>query len=161
MYVQADLRLCWSRIPHCWKSHVAAQLCPKLCTLYKGSAEAQYYRITRVTVLCPWVRHYPLLSTCSAQEDRRLFPPWLKNCWLGCKTSTHTIKTNNVYSNDWCFWGLCLRSYVTLCLGWTRDSFINLLVWYLPFNAFLASGDFCCLLITYANSLNPDLAPRL
>ena len=23
---QADLRLCWSHIPHCWKSHVAAQL---------------------------------------------------------------------------------------------------------------------------------------
>ena len=26
-YAQADLRLCWSHIPHCWKSHVAAQLC--------------------------------------------------------------------------------------------------------------------------------------
>ena len=25
-YAQADLRLCWSHIPHCWKSHVAAQL---------------------------------------------------------------------------------------------------------------------------------------
>ena len=23
-YAQADLRLCWSHIPHCWKSHVAA-----------------------------------------------------------------------------------------------------------------------------------------
>ena len=22
MYAQADLRLCWSHIPHCWKSHV-------------------------------------------------------------------------------------------------------------------------------------------
>ena len=26
MYVQADLRLCWSHIPHCWKSHALAQL---------------------------------------------------------------------------------------------------------------------------------------
>ena len=25
-YAQADLRLCWSHIPHCWKSHVTAQL---------------------------------------------------------------------------------------------------------------------------------------
>ena len=25
-YAQADLRLCWSHIPHCWKSHVAAQV---------------------------------------------------------------------------------------------------------------------------------------
>ena len=26
MYAQADLRLCWSHIPHCWKSHVTAQI---------------------------------------------------------------------------------------------------------------------------------------
>ena len=26
MYAQADLRLCWPHIPHCWKSHVAAQM---------------------------------------------------------------------------------------------------------------------------------------
>ena len=25
-YAQADLRLCWSHIPHCWRSNVAAQL---------------------------------------------------------------------------------------------------------------------------------------
>ena len=24
--MQADLRLCWSYIPHCWKSHAAAQM---------------------------------------------------------------------------------------------------------------------------------------
>ena len=26
MYAQAGLSLCWSHIPHCWKSHVAAHL---------------------------------------------------------------------------------------------------------------------------------------
>ena len=25
--MQAGLRLCWSHIPHCWKSHFAAHLC--------------------------------------------------------------------------------------------------------------------------------------
>ena len=25
-YAQADLRLCWSHIPHCWKSHATAQV---------------------------------------------------------------------------------------------------------------------------------------
>ena len=25
-YAQADLRLCWSHIPHCWKFHVTAQI---------------------------------------------------------------------------------------------------------------------------------------
>ena len=24
--MQVDLRLCWSHIPHCWKSHAAAQI---------------------------------------------------------------------------------------------------------------------------------------
>ena len=26
VYAQAGLRLCWSHIPHCWKSHVAAHM---------------------------------------------------------------------------------------------------------------------------------------
>ena len=26
MYAQADLRLCWLLMPHCWKSHVSAHL---------------------------------------------------------------------------------------------------------------------------------------
>ena len=26
MYAQADLRLCWLHIPHCWKSHVTAHI---------------------------------------------------------------------------------------------------------------------------------------
>ena len=26
MYAQADLRLCWSHIPHCWKSHALAHM---------------------------------------------------------------------------------------------------------------------------------------
>ena len=25
-YAQAGLRLCWSNIPHCWKSHVVAHI---------------------------------------------------------------------------------------------------------------------------------------
>ena len=27
IYVQADLSLCWSHTPHCWKSNVTAQMC--------------------------------------------------------------------------------------------------------------------------------------
>ena len=26
MYAQAGLSLCWSHIPHCWKSHVMAHM---------------------------------------------------------------------------------------------------------------------------------------
>ena len=26
-YAQADLRLCWSHMPHCWKSHALTQMC--------------------------------------------------------------------------------------------------------------------------------------
>ena len=28
VYAQAGLSLCWPHIPHCWKSHVTAQLWP-------------------------------------------------------------------------------------------------------------------------------------
>ena len=35
-YAQADLRLCWSHIPYCWKSHVLAQI---------------YYKMTRCITL--------------------------------------------------------------------------------------------------------------
>ena len=27
---QADLSLCWSHIPHCWKSHVVAHVCLRI-----------------------------------------------------------------------------------------------------------------------------------
>ena len=45
-YAQADLRLCWSHIPHCWKSHVTAHIkCPDMTrssshvwTLYPGTS---------------------------------------------------------------------------------------------------------------------------
>ena len=30
-YAQADLRLCWLHIPHCWKSHALAQLKNRAC----------------------------------------------------------------------------------------------------------------------------------
>ena len=30
-FTQANLRLCWSHIKHCWKSHVAAHLCLLSC----------------------------------------------------------------------------------------------------------------------------------
>ena len=32
-YAQADLRLCWSHIPHCWQSHAAAQMIYGYCSL--------------------------------------------------------------------------------------------------------------------------------
>ena len=33
-YVQADLSLCWSHIPHCWKSHVLAHISILLYVYY-------------------------------------------------------------------------------------------------------------------------------
>ena len=44
-YAQADLRLCWSHITHCWKSHVAAHVlfdCFDRVNNY-NSAVAQWY----------------------------------------------------------------------------------------------------------------------
>ena len=33
-YAQADLRLCWSHIPYCWKSHALAQFIHVPCYVY-------------------------------------------------------------------------------------------------------------------------------
>ena len=40
MYVQAGLSLCWSHIPHCWKSHVKAHMC---INIYIGLQKLQKY----------------------------------------------------------------------------------------------------------------------
>ena len=46
---QADLRLCWSNIPHCWKSHIAANLTQLIS---EGSCKpAQYSQLLRYHLL--------------------------------------------------------------------------------------------------------------
>ena len=42
-YAQTDLRLCWSHIPHCWKSHVEAHL------IGCSGSEASYFVFTYTT----------------------------------------------------------------------------------------------------------------
>ena len=41
--MQADLRLCWSHIPHCWNFHVAAKF--NLCTLIWRSDFVSFFTI--------------------------------------------------------------------------------------------------------------------
>ena len=43
---QADLSLCWSHIPHCWKSHVAAQILNKMGILIRPSKKLPVLRVT-------------------------------------------------------------------------------------------------------------------
>ena len=44
-----------------------------------------------VTLLFLWARQlYPLFSTGSTPEDRKIIPTWLENCWLDCKASKQT-----------------------------------------------------------------------
>ena len=54
--MQADLRLCWSHIPLCWKSHVAAHL----CKFGKGHYEEQFCEI--ILNLGQWCPFYDFLS---------------------------------------------------------------------------------------------------
>ena len=42
-YAQADLRLCWSYIPHCWKFHVAAHFTLTKLVVYVFLKEAYTY----------------------------------------------------------------------------------------------------------------------
>ena len=52
-YALADLSLCWSHIPHCWKSHVVAQLC----------------------VLQQFFQDYVLIQNCKSNFQIWLFSP--------------------------------------------------------------------------------------
>ena len=51
LYAQADLRLCWSHIPHCWKSNVDAHMCIALesaASLFIKSTEDSYNNVDSV-----------------------------------------------------------------------------------------------------------------
>ena len=56
MYVQADLWLCWSHIPHCWKSHVAAHMyigaCEKIASLCRLSTQKREFYVAKMAVDC-------------------------------------------------------------------------------------------------------------
>ena len=49
MYKQADLRLCWSQIPHCWESLVAAHISVNKLSTQKGLID---YTIRNSACLC-------------------------------------------------------------------------------------------------------------
>ena len=80
-YAQADLRLCWSHIPHCWKSHVTAQILDSIYHIQKKLWGA-WWPSGRVLsrghgfephwhhcVVSLSKTHWSLLRTGSTQED--------------------------------------------------------------------------------------------
>ena len=67
-YAQADLRLCWSHIPHCWKSHALAHIVISHIPMIG-------------TAVCPWARHF--IFCLVLVQPGRLVPTWLIVFWLG------------------------------------------------------------------------------
>ena len=59
-YVQADPRLCWSHIPHCWKSHIAAHIRKWQLGLNQGTPRVYRAQIMtelkKVCKLNAWVK---------------------------------------------------------------------------------------------------------
>ena len=82
--VQAGLSLCWSHIPHCWKSHVAAHYLHNLTNLSFLPEET-------LVLSLPVESHGKLWSDCEdAQDDPSL--PWVYSltsifCWTFAKLS--------------------------------------------------------------------------
>ena len=78
-YAQADLRLCWSRIPHCWKSHALAHIVISHIPIIG-------------TAVCSLARHFILFLVLVQPE--RFHPTWLIVFWLGCKEWKQTKNKN-------------------------------------------------------------------
>ena len=63
-YAQADLRLCWSHIPHCWKSHVTVQYCRVAVYALCLFLMVQWVALWSVSVAFP--EHTNLFVSCLA-----------------------------------------------------------------------------------------------
>ena len=72
-YAQADLRICWSHIQHCWKSHVAAQISIKEIVFWGSSLRPDFQPDTYSTHL-----PYQTIETYLFN----LFPTIHNNCHL-------------------------------------------------------------------------------
>ena len=59
-YAQADLSICWSQIPHCWKSHVAAQIVFHIV----ADTDLRYNLILRQCTVTD-LRYYLVLRQCT------------------------------------------------------------------------------------------------
>ena len=56
-YAQGDLRLCWSHIPHCWKSHALAHYYLSVLTLRKTQKHHVCIMHSKIMV---WIKFYRL-----------------------------------------------------------------------------------------------------
>ena len=68
-YAQADLRLCWSHIPHCWKSHVAAQIMKHRTTIC-------YLRKRYALAVNCWVIIHCLEVSCKVDQITNMQREW-------------------------------------------------------------------------------------
>ena len=86
MYAQADLRLCWSHIPHCWKSHATAHIyilvkymsiwilaCTFYTEVYKHKSTANMANIGHDADGQNWFRLMDLM--CVISFDKFTWPP--------------------------------------------------------------------------------------
>ena len=104
-YAQAGLSLCWSHIPHCWKSHVAAQLCSccnvAVCVLC-------LFLAVPMLAFCLWFKHFLVILMFSTKFQ---VPNWSYSWAIsGGENNTHKRK---IIWLDWSlehFWGeVCFR----------------------------------------------------
>ena len=138
MYAQADLRHCWFHLPHCLKSHAAAQMYLKLVNVLNV--------LSQLTL--PDMEHHI--------EDNRKPITDLSDVW---NASSYYICTNlEVIS----MLGRCDNS--TDCTDGSDElncpelqgTYLDSICLKSPLNPFRARGNFFRLLITFVNSVVPD-----
>ena len=89
-HAQAGLSLCWSRIPHCWKSHVRAQLCSSVIKIYDNYADRFVGQCTN-----------KLLNNEGADDLTRAITVYicLKECFLSLYCIILALTPQNLSSN--------------------------------------------------------------
>ena len=115
MYVQADLRLCWSHIPHCWKSHVAAQI-------------LMYFSPWSFSCLCKQCRSWLMLHSATFQLSLFCLPRRVIKVW--------TVSWLYIYAGVWLgIKGLLFQVsplVETLCCVFEQDTLSAAYYWFNP-----------------------------
>ena len=88
-YAQAGLSLCWSHIPHCWKSHAIAHLCLKHKTAPNCHAE-----IPSMVVLVLAISVFPTLFGMTLVAHR-------PGCFTGGKLKIWNFYLESVFFFTW------------------------------------------------------------
>ena len=133
-YAQADLRLCWSLIPHCWKSHIAAQLI-RFCVITRGVIKGLCCIRTIYSLLIQYPRNCDLISSLPSKKPLPMLDPRCDNV-PSLILAVRIMDSSPVWSDNCSIWSkkyLQVRPQMWECsfidTGCENNGFFSCLIW--------------------------------